>query len=45
MLDNGIIVESGTYDYLKNLNGIFAAFIKQYLENYEEMKENLSNIY
>lgn len=44
MIENGTIVECGTYDNLKNLNGKFASFIKTYLENHEQTKENLSKL-
>jgi ABC-type multidrug transport system fused ATPase/permease subunit len=34
MLENGAVVEMGSYDALKNKpDGIFAAFIKTYLTN------------
>ena len=40
MLENGAIVEMGTYEELKGLNGAFALFIKAYLENQEKTVES-----
>ena len=39
MIDNGAIVEAGTYDELRNKDGQFADFIKNYLANAEANKE------
>ena len=33
MLDQGVIQESGSYEELRNKNGMFADFIKNYLES------------
>ena len=38
MIDNGAIVEAGTYDELKKKEGQFAEFIKNYLANAEASK-------
>ena len=42
MLDNGTISEMGTYDELKDKDGPFAEFIKLFLANNEQNKENYS---
>jgi hypothetical protein len=41
MLNNGSMVEIGTYEELKNLNGQFTQFIKTYLENQEKNSERM----
>ena len=40
MLDNGAVVESGTYDHLKKINGSFANFIKDPIEPTKTNTEN-----
>ncbi len=44
MLDNGTISEMGTYDELKNKEGVFAQFIKLYLANNEINKKNMGKL-
>ena len=44
MLNNGSIVEVGTYEELKRLNGQFTHFIKTYLENQEQSADRMNNI-
>jgi ABC-type transport system involved in cytochrome bd biosynthesis fused ATPase/permease subunit len=43
MIENGNIVEMGTYEQLKSYDGAFSRFIKIYLETHESNKENFSN--
>ena len=43
MLENGNIVEMGSYEQLKSYDGAFSRFIKIYLETHESNKENFSN--
>ena len=42
MLENGCIVETGTYNELKNLNGMFTSFIKAYIENQEKAVDSIN---
>ena len=42
MIDDRTIAEIGTYDELKNKDGLFADFIKLFLSSNEANKENLS---
>ena len=44
MLDEGFIVETGTYDQLKNKNGTFTEFMKAFLEANEANQEYIRNI-
>ncbi len=44
MIDNGNIVENGTYNDLKDKNGIFTEFMKAYLESNESNQEFIKNI-
>ena len=39
MLDEGVIKESGSYDELKQINGLFSEFIKNYLASNEANRE------
>ena len=39
MLDEGVIQESGSYEELKNRNGMFANFIKNFLLSSEANRE------
>lgn len=42
MMENGEIVESGTYkELIKNPNGSFSVFIKKYIESNETNKDNI----
>ena len=44
MVENGIIVDHGSYDQLiKKNNGFFANFIKTYLDTKEANIEDISN--
>ena len=45
MIDNGAIVETGTYDELRNKDGQFADFIKLFLSSNEANKENISKYF
>jgi hypothetical protein len=42
MLENGCIVETGSYDVLKDQNGVFTDFIRTYLES-KEWKSDIEN--
>ena len=44
MLDEGFIVETGTYDQLKDKNGTFTEFMKAFLEANEANQEFIRNI-
>lgn len=41
MLDNGTIAEMGAYDELREKDGVFAEFIRIYLENSEINRRNM----
>lgn len=41
MLDSGTIAEMGTYDELRNKDGVFAEFIRIYLANNEINRRNM----
>ncbi len=45
MIDNGNIVEMGTYDELRNLNGFFSSFIKSFLDNQDQTKDSKNGLY
>ncbi len=42
MIENGTIMETGSFEDLKNKDGAFAKFIKLYLQNNEANKETMS---
>ena len=44
MIENGVIIEKGTYDQLKNQDGKFTEFIKTFLETSEANQEFIKNI-
>ncbi len=43
MLDNCHIVETGSYEELKDKNSFFVEFIRNYLESKEANKQMISN--
>lgn len=43
MLDGGTIAEMGTYDELREKDGVFAKFIQIYLANSEINRRNMGN--
>jgi hypothetical protein len=45
MLNDGQIVESGSYEELTNKNSLFVDFIRNYLESKEANKQMISNNY
>jgi hypothetical protein len=45
MIENGNIVEMGTYDELRNLNGFFSSFIKSFLDNQYQTKDSKNGFY
>ena len=44
MIENGFIIETGTYDQLKNQNGKFTEFMKAFLDSNEANQEFIKNI-
>ena len=44
MIDNGFIIETGTYEQLKEQNGKFTEFMKAFLEANEANQEFIRNI-
>lgn len=45
MLENGSIVEIGTYEQLKGKSGKFIEFLKSFLEIKEASQDYISNFY